>query len=257
MRRRTLLVGIATTLVAAGCSRTDSLTPSQVTQTAIPPGTTPVVSWRLVGGSTPAAVLALRPPRLVVYPGGEVIADATYRSDLTSEDVAGLIAKLSDDLRDPAAAQRRDGVTPASGAPTTVLAVRSRDDERTAEAAALDELRDEDGYPEEIYDARDRVAEMHEQVVSSGQPYTANRVRLVAEASRTSQPEVQMWPESVSVPACDGPGGIGTVDAEGQHARDIVRLLARDLDLNGAWPAYRAPDGRVLCAAWRYLLPDE
>lgn len=257
MRRRTLLLGAAAALVAGGCSRSGGTTSRTTARATIPPGTAPVACWALDGGSTPAGLLALRPPRLAVYRDGQVIADAAYRSDLPAEDVATLITRLADDLHGPEAAKRRDGVSPGSEAPTTVLTVRSTRGNFSARAVALDELRDREGYPSSLYDARDQLGTVHERVVSAGQPYTAERVRLVAEYDRRTPAEIRDWPQAVDPPADAVASGVHAVDLSGDAARNVVRSLVRDLDLNGAWPAYRTADGRVLCATWRYLLPDE
>src|SRR5512133_3491984 len=110
MRRRTLLLGAASTLLAAGCSETEGSQPVRVAPVTIPDGTAPIASWILEGGVAAPGALALRPPHLVVYPRGPVIADAAYRSDLTADDLASLISDLSETLRGPDAAKRKEGV---------------------------------------------------------------------------------------------------------------------------------------------------
>ena len=237
MRRRILMLGLATVMAIAGCSNAGGTTGNPTSNTAIPAGTAPVVSWSLSGGDLAAGQLALRPPRLVVYATGEVIADAAYRSDLPNADIASLIARLSEDLRGSDATKRRDGVLAAPNAPTTVLSVRSNRDTISASAAGLDELRQKDGYPATLYDARDRIEAIHERVVSSGQPYTADRILLVTETDLVDAPAPEPWPSSITLPVREGPGNVRIENLDGQYARDTVRLMARDLDLNGAWPA--------------------
>jgi hypothetical protein len=247
---------MAATLVAAGCTRSSEPVSSPSTKHAVPTGAASVVSWSVLGGSPATGLVALRPPRLAVYPGGEVIADATYRSSLATSDLGKLLDRLSTALAKPDAGKRKSGVAPTAGAPTTALAVRTVAGTYSVSAESLDELRVEKAYLPELYDARDRLADLHERVVSSGQPYTAIRVRLVTARRQVEGTEVRNWPVALVIPASSGDDGIGIVDLTGEAAREVMRL-PRDLDLNGAWQAYRAPDGRQFCASWRYLLPDE
>ena len=129
-------------------------------QAPVASGSGPVASWRLTGGYSLAGVLTLRPPRLVVYPDGQTIADAAYRIDLSTDEVSQLVGNLVTDLRDPAASRR--GTFSAS-------------------AEGLDELRETRGYSDQVYDARDRLDALHRRIVVAGQPYTAARIRVVAE----------------------------------------------------------------------------
>ncbi|MBT8225215.1 MAG: hypothetical protein HKP61_00270 [Dactylosporangium sp.] len=257
MRRRTLLLGVAATFAATGCSSANGSTSTPVGGTAVPGGPDPVVRWVLTGGGLAAGQIALRPPRLAVYGNGEVIADAAYRSDLPAEDIAELIAQLSENLRGPAATKRRDDLPVIASASTTEFSVRSAHGTYNARAEALDELRQQEGYPTALYDARDRIGAVHQQVVASGQPYTARRVRLVIQVGPAQTDEILPWPATIELPAGAAQDEVRLADLDGQHARNVVRTVSRDLDLNGTWKAYRTASGMPLRASWRYLLPDE
>ncbi|HLL66979.1 MAG TPA: hypothetical protein VK453_14930 [Micromonosporaceae bacterium] len=264
--RRAVLLGVVAALLTAACSAHGSadVTP---TQTPVPGGSGPVASWELTGGYSAAGVLTLRPRRLVVYPNGEAVADAAYRTDLAAADVAELVGALADDLSAPVT-DRRTGLPSVLDAPTTVLTVRSTTGSYTARTEGLDELREERGYPDQLYDARDRLSALHKRIVAAGQPYTAERVRVVAEPVGSAPPgddgsalpsadAARPWPAALPVPDRQGTDTARIADLDGDRARDAVRLLERDLDLNGAWRTYRTGDGTLLRASWRYLLRDE
>src|SRR5437868_5618097 len=67
----------------------------------------PLLTWELVGGFVPAGWTALRPPRLVAYDDGVVIADATKRLKVGGGDLRSLRNHATTVLRDPANARRR------------------------------------------------------------------------------------------------------------------------------------------------------
>lgn len=261
MRRRTLLLSTAALAAASGCSHSGGTQPSS---SALPatPGSEPVITWALTGGYPSTGRLALRPPRLVVYPDGEIIADAAYRSDLTNPDLTELVAKVAAALKGTDPAKRREGVSLVANAETTVLTLRTAAGTVTARAPALDELRSKNGYPAALYDARDRIMTVQQRVVSASQPYTADRVLLVLEVCSSSPlAEVEPWPAAISLPQETSPeavqAGVQTLALDGQNARDVVRLIARDLDSNGSWAVYRTTSGQILRACWRYRLPNE
>lgn len=269
MRRRTLLLAAAAaTLATAACGQAEPTT-STPSRQPVATGAGPVASWQLTGGYSAAGVLALRPPRLVVYPDGQTVADAAYRTDLTADEVTDLVGDLADQLREPSATRRPSNPPSIVDAPTTVLTVRTPDASYSASADGLDELREERGYSDQLYAARDRFDAMHKRIVGAGQPYTAERVRVVAEEvppdaqsggtanPRASAGQVRPWPAEVPVPDKEVAPGTRVADLDGERARVAVRALDRDLDLNGAWSAYRTGDGRTLRASWRYLLPNE
>src|SRR5439155_12013228 len=99
-----------------------------------------VALWRLSGGFVGPGVTGLRPPRLAVYPDRRAIADARYTGDLTAAELTDLVNRLTQDLRDPAAASKRPGTPTVADAPDTVLTVRSAAGEFTVTALGLQEL---------------------------------------------------------------------------------------------------------------------
>jgi hypothetical protein len=255
LTRRSLFVYAAVALAAAGCTPANGANPSSSpTPPVPPPDGAPLASWVLTGGFTMAGLLALRPPRLVVYSDGETIADAAYKSHLDDDDLKRLVDQLVKDLRDPAPA--KTGGTVAD-APTTVMKAWDGHSMLSASAYGLDESRDEGIYDAQLYDARDRVGDLYKKVTATAQPFLGSRVRVVTEvaAAEISATDVKPWPAEVSVPVGTDP--VRTADLDGQKARDAVRLLTRDLDQRGAWPAYRTAAGQLVQASWRYLLPSE
>jgi hypothetical protein len=263
MRRRTLLLSTAALAAASGCSHSGGTQPASSPQPRTT-GSEPVITWALTEGYTSAGRRALRPPRLVIYPDGQVIADATYRSDLSDATITDLVAKVAEDHKGPDPAKRKDGLSAVANTATTVFTVRTSNGTCTASAQSLDELRPKGGYPAALYDARDRIATVHQRVASSGQPYVSDQVLLVLEPL-TSSPVagVQPWPADLKLPAAAAspsgtmPSEVQTVTCSGQNARDVVRLIARDLDANGSWQVYRTSTGQLLRASWRYRLPNE
>jgi hypothetical protein len=263
LSRRTLLLDAALVLAAAAtasCTPANGANPTP-SATAAPPDGAPVVSWTLTGGFTMAGVLALRPPRLVVYGDGETIADAAYRARLDDDELRTLVDHLVTALGSPDITKRRSAAPVIADAPTTVLKVWNGSTMLSVSAEGLDELRDTAGYPTALYDARDRLASVYKDVTVTAQPYLANRVRVVTEqapADATGAGALQ-WPAEVTLPTQGDPtaADVHRADLDGQAARDAVRLLKRDLDQRGAWPTYRTVDGKLVQASWRYLLPDE
>jgi hypothetical protein len=268
-----MLLAALTVLLAGGCAANGTVGPS-TSQSQIAPGSDPVASWRLTGGYTLAGVLTLRPPRLVVYPDGQTIADAAYRTDLSADEVSQLVDDLVADLRGTAVSRRASTGSTIVDAPTTVLTVRSPSGTFSASAEGLDELRESGGYSDQLYAARDRLDALHRRIVVAGQPYTSERVRVVVDRASqdgasadhgagapiggaSSTGATPPWPVELKLPEKPGQGDALVADLDGQSARDAVRLLNRDLDLNGAWQTYKTVDGSLVRASWRYLLPDE
>jgi hypothetical protein len=242
-------------LAAAGCTPASGASPAASPTADPPPGGAPVAFWSLSGGFTMAGLIALRPPRLVIYSDGETIVDAAYKSRLEPDDLKRLIDPLVKDLRDPAPAHSGTAV---ADAPTTDLKVWDGTSMLSVSAYALDELRDEDIYDPAIYDARDRVGDLYKKVTSTAQPFLGSRVRVVTETlpvGTVATTEVHAWPAQVALPVGTDP--VRKADLGGQQARDAVALLTRDLDQRGAWPTYRTTSGRLVQASWRYLLPSE
>lgn len=258
LSRRGLIVGSAAALLASalgGCEGTPLAAPTGA-PTLRPPDGTPLAVWELTGGLVGTAMLALRPPRLVVFGDGDAIADAAYRSRLDADELQSLATGLIDDLRSSSAQKQRTAPTPIAGAPVTKISTWSPSGMLTFTAEGLDEFKTEHVYADVFYDARDRLAAVHKTVSATAQPYLADRVRLVAMPVDGEPATVSTWPVDVTLPAPDR-GALRRADLTGDAARAVVRTLTRDLDQRGAWPAYRTTAGDIVRASWRYLLPNE
>ena len=256
-RRRLLSAAAAvlTTATVGGCDKANGAKPAP-TPTSQPPPNTPVASWALIGGFNRPGVLALRPARLVVFADGEAIADAVYRAQLDPDELKDLVDGLLAALTQPDVQKGRSDAPSVIDAATTRLEVWSGTAPVVVSAEALDELRDTDGYPRALYDARDRLAAVHKSVAETAQPYLADRVRVVAEPAGTDASETRTWPVEVTLGPADDKS-VQRADLTGEAARSAVRMLTRDLDQRGAWPAYRTGGGKLIQASWRYLLPNE
>lgn len=259
--RRSVLSGALAAvggLALGGCGSAGKAEPTPEAPEA-PPGGAALATWRLLGGYVDSAVIAIRPTRLAIYADGETIADAAYRFQLPNDDLRDLVKKLTEDLRAPHTVAPGGGSVAVVDTPTTVFTVHAGGQKLEASAVGLDELRGQERYSDSLYDVRDRLGAVHKQVITTAQPYLSDRVRVVAvEAGKIDEDtEIRDWPTGVPVPADAGPTGGVIADLGEQAARDAVRLLTRDLDGRGAWPTYRTAGGRLVRAAWRYLLPDE
>ncbi|GAA2634816.1 hypothetical protein GCM10010399_79380 [Dactylosporangium fulvum] len=258
LSRRGLFAGAGASLVAAalgGCDNTPLVTPTAA-PTVRPPANTPLAVWELTGGLNGAGMRALRAPRLVVFGDGEAIADAAYRARLDPDQLQSLAAGLTEDLRS-SGAQKKPTVTPTMrDALVTKVSVWSESGTLSFSAEGLDEAKTDHLYADVLYTARDRLAAVYKTVSATAQPYLATRVRVVAVPVDGDVAGVTAWPTEVALPA-SGDGGLRKADLDGDAARGAVRMLTRDLDQRGAWPAYRIPDGTLVRASWRYLLPNE
>ncbi|MER7002717.1 hypothetical protein ABT297_06685 [Dactylosporangium sp. NPDC000555] len=271
LTRRGLLAAVLATATLSACDSPPGAT-STPTPSFNPPGDAPVAVWELTGGLSAAGIAALRPPRLAIYGDGDAIADATYRSRLDPDQLRALTVALADDLRSTGA-QKKPAVTPTIvDAPVTKVSVWSPSGPLTFTAEGLDEVKADHLYADVLYVARDRLAAVHKTVSATAQPYLATRVRVVAvpvldgtagspgigpiAADPSASALMTAWPADVSLPTTDREG-LRKADLDGDAARVAVRMLTRDLDQRGAWPAYRMPDGAVVRASWRYLLPSE
>jgi hypothetical protein len=271
LTRRGLLTGALAAAALAGCEGAPGVSATP-TPSFDPPDDVALAVWELTGGFTAAGIAALRPPRLVVYGDGDAIADAAYRSRLDPDQLRSLATGLADDLRSTAA-QKKPTVTPTiADAPVTKVSVWSPTGTLTFTAEGLDELKPDHLYADVLYDARDRLAAVHKTVSATAQPYLATRVRVVTVPALdgtaggvqgspvtpdpSASASVTAWPPDIQLPAPDREG-LRRADLDAEAARAAVRLLTRDLDQRGAWPAYRMNDGTVIRASWRYLLPNE
>jgi hypothetical protein len=213
-----------------------------------------VAGLELIGGFLPPGLIALRPPQLVVYRDGVAIADAAYWITLNPQDLSTLIARLLADLQDPAVSRAKRADTVAD-APTTALLVRAGTGTKAVSVYALDEVREHNVYPAVLYDARDRLATIHDRAVNGGTVYRAERIRLVTRPGDMSAP-TQPWPAGIPIPdrATDA---VATFELSGTVAVAATRQLRQDPQQGGDWPSYRTADGGILQAAWRYLIPGE
>ncbi|MFB9186594.1 hypothetical protein ACFFX1_51450 [Dactylosporangium sucinum] len=258
LSRRGLLGGAGASLVATLLGACDSAPGVTLTESpaVLPPADTALATWELAGGFTGPGMLALRAPRLVVYGDGEAIADAAYRARLDADQLQSLASGLAGDLRS-AGAQKKPTATPTVvDAPVTKVSVWSDAGVLSFSAEALDETKNDHLYADVLYNARDRLATVHKMVSTKAQPYLAARVRMVAAPAEDDVLDAVAWPAEVTMPAADAEG-LRKADLDGDAARAVVRVLTRDLDQRGAWPAYRLVDGKLIRASWRYLLPNE
>ncbi|MBO3749656.1 hypothetical protein J5X84_26555 [Streptosporangiaceae bacterium NEAU-GS5] len=263
MRRRSLAFVLAAALVSASCGTSDTYVGSSTgTASATPMGSAmtsdgrPVAVWRLDGGFTPPGVQAIRPPRVVVYGDGQVIADAAHTLQLSPAEFADLMAALGKDLAgQPATVTPSPGTPAVADAPTTVLGVRAGDGPiHEVSIGALDQTMG--GYSAEILDARDRMGRLADRVTAEGQAYTSPRVRLVAEDVPGAEGTIHPWPEGVpEPPATSAP--VRVSDLSDAAAETVARMVPRDPEQPFSWPTFRAPSGASLNVSWRYLMPGE
>jgi hypothetical protein len=218
-------------------------------------GIRPVVDWEWVGGFVGPGVDVLRAPRLVAYPNGLLIVDADRQSRLDGARLRDLRRRMVTVLADPASIRRRPGAPIIADAPTARFAVRAADGVLyTAEVNGLDESRPVHAYPQRLYRLSDHLGVIHQRVLAGGTAYRPAAVRLVAVVDSTSAPSTAApWPSGLPVPEIPRDGFVGRIDLRGDPARVVIqRIPHRNL-----WPRYRTADGRLLRAAWRFLVPHE
>jgi hypothetical protein len=194
-----------------------------------------------------------------VYSDGRAVANATRTLTLTPPELSDLVRALRRDLAgQPATASPPTGGQAVADAATTVLQVRAADGSlQSVSAYALEILK---GYPERLHTARARLDRLTDRVFSQGGPYTADRIRLVAEehTGAGTGGTVQPWPAGVAVPSVvDSRLGVRQADLAGASAAAAAQALPRDEEQVGGWPLRRTNDGLLLAVSWRYLLPDE
>ncbi|TMR95755.1 hypothetical protein [Nonomuraea basaltis] len=240
--------------MSAACGQDGTPEASGAPATVSPEGDRPVAVWRLEGGFLQPGLLAIRPPRVVVYGEGQAIVDAARTLRLSQAELSDLVSALARDLSgQPATATPRPGTPVVMDAPTTVLGVRAAGGEmREVRIPALDESGD--GYAGPLLNARARLDRLAQRAATEGQDYSSERVRLVAE--ETQGGKARAWPEGVPEPPGTG-APVHTRDLSGNAASAAARLIPYDAGQQGDWPVYRAPSGVSLAVSWRYLLPDE
>jgi hypothetical protein len=213
-----------------------------------------------LAGGMPAARLA--PPLLQVYADGTAIAHAStvlrLRPTELTDLVSGLRAQLAGYGAQVAMTDRSRRVLDA---PDVTLGVYDGGRLRTVTAYALG---DDLGYPDRLVAARDRLAHLLLRVEENGRWYRSDTARLMVVSWVGIGPEAAPWPAGVPVPpAVPGTPDLRTADLRG--ARLAAALKAWPPVVGGGpgpGPYYgsfthRLPDGAVVTARWRYLLPSE
>ena len=250
-RRAVLAAGASAALAAAGCAQS-----TQATPTALPSaGNGPLVFWARRGSELAPRLDNMRPYLVVVYPGGQAIADVTSTLQLSQSDLAALVTRVAGDLAgQPPTAQARGG-TRVMDAGLTVLGVRTAAGTRTVTADALDELRGTRAYPTGLYDARDTLNTLADRVTRQGEPYRSDRIRFFAQPAGLDPGTVAVgWPAGVPVPSTLDQYDVRHIDLLGTAAASVEAAL-RPEPFN--WTAVHSPEGDALLVSWRYLLPDE
>jgi hypothetical protein len=195
------------------------------------------------------------PYLVAVYPDGQAIAEVTHTLHLSPTELVGLVGRLAGDLAGQPPTAAPQGGTRVMDAGQTVLGVRTTTGTHTVTADALDELRATHAYPTRLYDARDALSAIADQVTRHGTPYRADRIRLFAQpVGQHTDTTPAGWPTGVPVPTTTDQYGVRYHDLAGAAAATVVAAV-RPETFN--WEPLRAPTGENLLISWRYLLPNE
>lgn len=248
MRLRMILLLAATALTAA-CGGGQSDTSAAA---AGPPQ--PVAWWGMEGGFVTASMNVLRPPRVVLYGDGLVIADASKQLTLTGAETAEVVARMEKDLAgQPPTATPKPGAPSVADVPDTVFGVRGKDGEALeVRAPALQQLAD--FYPEQLVDAKELMDGLAARAAEEGTDYVADRVRIVAEGASSGEGTPSPWPEGVPEP----PGVVDPVwheDVEGAAVNAVTKAVPAGQEYGR--PLFKAGSGQIFVLSWRYLLPHE
>ncbi|MEU8378001.1 hypothetical protein [Streptosporangium sp. NPDC048865] len=245
----TLLVALLSLAAACGGAESDiSATPADDG----PPK--PVASLGAEGGFVTATTNVLRPPRVVLYSDGLVVADASRQLKLTDAERDRTVASMERYLTgQPPTATPRPDAPMVTDVPATVLKVRGKDG-KTLEvrALALDQVAR--FYPRELSEAKKLMDGLATRATDKGTDYVATRVRLVAEGAASATDRPAPWPAGVPEPS-------GTVDpvwrkdVEGATASAVTKAVP-------VWQGhsralFRTGSGALFILSWRYLLPGE
>lgn len=254
---------VALVLVLAACSGTgvhktgETMPSPEQTGRPVPesassrPARHPVAEWLRVGGLVAPGLIAVRPPMLVVYADGQVIADAAHELRLPSAEVKALVQALEHDLAgQPATASPQQGSPRIYDVPTTVLGVDSGGGMREVHVPYFEHGTAR--YDAALVTARDRLARLADRVAAQGRNYSTDRVRVSIEQVTAPATSAKPLPEGVPLPP-ETQAHSGSKDYKGNKAHTIVRLIPRD----GSWHVYRTSTGKHLALSWRYLLPHE
>ncbi|MGW4641753.1 hypothetical protein ACWEN6_24750 [Sphaerisporangium sp. NPDC004334] len=248
--RMTLLVAVLSLTAACGRAESDM---SAATADDGPPE--PVALWGAEGGYVTATTNVLRPPRVVLYSDGLVIAEATRQVRLSDAETAATVASMEKYLRaQPPTAQPRPGAPMVTDVPTTVLAVRGKDGKMSqVRAEALDQVAA--FYPKELSEAKKLMEGLGTRAAGAeGTDYVATRVRVVAEGAASAEGRPSPWPAGVPEPS----GAVDPVwrtDLEGTAASAVAKAVPAGQ--GHGRPLYKTGSGSLFVLSWRYLLPDE
>ncbi|GIH25569.1 hypothetical protein Aph01nite_38790 [Acrocarpospora phusangensis] len=249
-----LLLAVFSLATACGGGETTAAPAEEATAQA-------VVLWGAEGGFVTATTNTLRPPRVVVYSDGQVIADAVKTFRLTEAEVGETVASMEKFLngQPPTAAPKPDAPM-VTDVPDTVLGVRAKDGRmHEVRVPALDQIAD--FYPKELTEAKKLMDGLATRAASEGTDYTAARVRVVAENAPGVEGEAKPWPAGVQEPS----GSVDPVwktDLDGAASAAVVKAVPQGgaTGPKGGGPGqslFKTGSGAVFVVSWRYLLPDE
>ncbi|MEN3535161.1 hypothetical protein AAH991_08625 [Microbispora sp. ZYX-F-249] len=214
----------------------------------------PVASWGAEGGFVTATMNALRPPRVVLYGDGLVIADASKRMTLTDAETGEVVARMREYLGgQPPTAAPKPGAPSVTDVPDTVLGVRGKDGKMTeVRVPALEQLAG--FYPRHLVDAKKLMDGLATRAAAEGADYVGDRVRLVADEAPSAEGKPSPWPEGVPEPS----GAVDPVwqkDVEGETASAVTKAVPAGQEYGRS--LFRTGSGTVFVLSWRYLLPGE
>ncbi|GGK91438.1 hypothetical protein Sme01_53790 [Sphaerisporangium melleum] len=245
----TLLLGLLSLTAACGGAEKD------MTATSAEAGPAqPVAVWRAEGGFVTATTNALRPPRVVLYSDGLVIADASKQIKLTDAETRQTVASMEKYLAGrPPTAEPKPGAPMVTDLPDTVLGVRGKDGKLLeVRVPALDQLAA--FYPKEIVDAKKLMDGLATRATEKGTDYVATRVRVVAEGAESAEGKPAPWPAGVPEPT----GTLDPVwqqDLEGAAVSAITKAVPTGEQYGRS--LFKTGSGKLFVLSWRYLLPDE
>ncbi|TQS11257.1 hypothetical protein [Microbispora hainanensis] len=250
MRLRMILL-LAVTALTAACGGVEPDTSAAVADDG---PAQPVAVLGAEGGFVTATMNVLRPPRVVLYGDGLVIADASRQMTLTDAETGEVVARLEKDLAgQPPTATPKPGAPSVTDLPDTVLGVRGKDGKMLeVRVPALQQLAD--FYPKELVDAKKAMEDLATRAAEEGAGYVATRVRLVAEGAESAEGKPSPWPEGVPEPS-------GTVDPvwqkdlEGAAASAVTKAVPAGQEYGRS--LFTTGSGQVFVLSWRYLLPHE
>jgi hypothetical protein len=230
----------------------------------LPTGTVLVASWTRFGGEGGMSGSIIDPPEVAIYSDGQIITEASRVWTVPPEQVQGIVDLF----------RRKLGGLPASPVPDTGSDLSDGRTSRFRWLAADGQMREVTaygvqqlpGYPDELVDVEQSMADFAVEVYDDGDEYTSAGVRLVA-APVSRHDLYPRWPAAVKLPTTPGRTALGyedphhpMADLTGDAAATVVRELAEaeyDGRAENGGENYRLSNGTTVHAAWRYLLPDE